>query len=63
MNELMEVLSILLRYNHENSISAEHDTIYLTGPFPDDLNDEERKSLERLNCFYDDSYQSWVFLT
>lgn len=63
MNELMEILKVLLKYDHENSIAAEHDVIYLTGPEPDKLTVVDRATLEKLNCFYDASYQSWTMFT
>lgn len=63
MNKLFSILQILLKYESNGDMSAEHDTLYLNGPEPKDLSKEDAKTLESHHCFYDESTQSWMFFT
>ena len=63
MSDLFSILQILLKYEPNGDISAEHDTLYLTGPEPEKLSEEESETLKSLHCFYDESTQSWMLFT
>lgn len=62
MKDLHQILTILLKYTQENqvfNVSAEHDEIFLRGPKPGDLSEEDAKRLDELICTYDQDINSW----
>jgi hypothetical protein len=61
MSELFSILQILLKYEPNGNVYAEHDTIWLSGPNPETIDNEDLKKLEALSCYYDQSYDSWRF--
>jgi hypothetical protein len=72
MKELHEILTIFLKYlqNHHDDdddfrydfgVCAAHDVIYLRGPKPTDLSEEDAKRLDELNCEFSNEEESWVF--
>ena len=69
MERLLKVLQILLSYKtEENSntpwmISAEHDEIYMGGPKPISIDDEDLEKLSEYRCRWDEVYESWVIFT
>lgn len=57
--KILEGLKILLRYDPEAEVDAQHDTLYAGGPKPEKLDEPDRRELENLGWAYDIQCDSW----
>ena len=64
MPALCEGLAICLRYcnpnQHDLSMAAEHDRIYV-GPPPDEMGEEDKLRMEELKFHHHEQQECWVF--
>ena len=60
MNKVSQGLQILLKYDPKGSIAAEHDTIFASGPSPEEASSEDVTRLEELGWHWDRSVDSWI---
>lgn len=57
MSDLIEALTILLRYgNPRHPTHCEHDVMLIVGIDPDDVSAEDKKRLDELGFFVSDEY-------
>ena len=57
MKDLIEALTILLKYGNPSSPThCEHDTLYICGIEPKDVSEEDKKKLDKLGFFVSKEY-------
>jgi len=59
MVEIHAGLAILLKYEAEGEVSAEHDEVYAGRTPPEALTAEDRAGLEIHGWHWDEKYESW----
>lgn len=63
MKELLEGLQILIKYDPDGEVCAEHDVISLGGPDPSELPPEEAARLEALHFHFLKKEDTWQKFT
>jgi len=63
MEDLIEALTIFLKYKNEDyPTHCEHDVLWIMGVGYDEVSEEDRKRLDELGFFWsDDGWQSFRF--
>ena len=60
MRNIRDGITILLKYDHNGDISAEHDEIVCGGGAPADMTEGDRKELKELGWHWDEENGWWV---
>lgn len=60
---ILEGLKILLKYDSEAEVEAQHDELLAGGPAPEKIDKEDRSLLENLGWSYDVRQESWYHFT
>lgn len=59
MKKIYEGLQILLKYEPEGGMSAEHDEVFADGPSPANMSAEDVEKLEELGWRFQPEFDSW----
>jgi len=62
LSDLKTVVEVLESYGNE-SVSAEHDELFLGGPPPDEIGDIHRQLLELSGASWNEEYECWSVFT
>ena len=63
ITQLYEGIKILIKYNTDGDISAEHDEIFCDGPEPNDLDASDLVVLKVNNWLWDEQFDCWKHFT
>ena len=62
MKHLYEIISIFMKYadeTYDNHVFPEGDSIFVEGPYPNQLSKEDAEKLAGLPCAFDDKDEIW----
>ena len=63
-DDVLGGMRLLSQYEYgESSVKARHHRVYVRGPSPSELPEEEVKELSELGWFWDDKFGSWLQFT